>query len=471
MRQQRVRKARSLLTPIAVVLALAAGAAPLRADDTPAHALAQKFAGPAAEVEAAARLEADRRALDAKKKAAEKSREEAVKRAAEARRKAEDAHRAALQQKADEVEMLAAARAEQAERDAEVRRAQILLDAVERERQASEALREAEAVRHQAEADARAAAAARHDAEALRAAAEAASKSEAARAELAQRKAESDRLAQEAERRATAEAEQRAAAEARDMAAMQEQREREGRELVAKLKAMRDRLALARASRLAREAAATPIPADPVPVAPPTERRDEAAAAPARTEPPPAPERAEAKPPAVPQPVAGITETHATILLVVEHGNRGVRFDKFADPILCIRDRCYIGAGAGHAAVSLTRTNALGPVNTMMFKAGACNRRLGCVFRNVAFDWDTVAIQPVDLRFFGHDRRQPAEARLDASCVMDSGRLHCDHPVASEGWRAWIVPESVAARVGPEALQIAVERGLPVTREALNAGR
>lgn len=44
--------------------------------------------------------------------------------------------------------------------------------------------------------------------------------------------------------------------------------------------------------------------------------------------------------------------------------------------------------------------------------------------------------------------------------VKREGELSCRAPVEGEGWRGWIVPESVAARAGASALKAAMAKGL-----------
>jgi colicin import membrane protein len=163
-------------------------------------------------------------------------------------------------------------------------------------------------------------------------------------------------------------------------------------------------------------------------------------------------------------------ESKATVLLVMTPGKRGIRrFEATADPVLCVGMHCYIGAGAGRAARKLPRLAALGPANTLGARAGACRTRLGCIFRGVDLGSAGAELQPVDLRIMRHDRRETQRVAHDSDCGLVGGDLMCRDPIRSATWRAWIVPESLAAAAGPQTLARALASGLPEDRWA--AGR
>ncbi|MEO1710893.1 MAG: hypothetical protein AAFR70_11555, partial [Pseudomonadota bacterium] len=79
-------------------------------------------------------------------------------------------------------------------------------------------------------------------------------------------------------------------------------------------------------------------------------------------------------------------------------------------------------------------------------------------------------LQPVDLRFMRHDRRERVNVRPDRTCDAENGQLVCAAPVLSDTYTLWIVPERLADRVGPEALRSALETGL-VTLAGADRGR
>jgi colicin import membrane protein len=114
----------------------------------------------------------------------------------------------------------------------------------------------------------------------------------------------------------------------------------------------------------------------------------------------------------------------------------------------------------------MTRGRAIGPGNTLGHRAGACNQKLACIFRDVDLGLGPQALQPIDLRVMRHDRREPVTIITAGRCDLAGSELFCADTIKSRTWRAWIVPESVAERVGAETLTRAVEAGLPSSRSA-----
>jgi colicin import membrane protein len=161
-------------------------------------------------------------------------------------------------------------------------------------------------------------------------------------------------------------------------------------------------------------------------------------------------------------------EQNVTILLIMEPGDRGIRrFDKSADTVLCLGAKCYAGMGSTAPAKLMTRAAALGPANTLGARAWGCRHSLTCIYRNVDLGAESGSIQPIDLKILRHDRREIHRVKADWSCEIDSaGSLHCLNLVRTRSWRAWIVPESVADRAGPAALEAALKYGLPDHRSA-----
>jgi colicin import membrane protein len=71
------------------------------------------------------------------------------------------------------------------------------------------------------------------------------------------------------------------------------------------------------------------------------------------------------------------------------------------------------------------------------------------------------------LKVLVHDRREPRTVSGDGSCHVLAGRISCRRTIVAPGYRAWIVPESIAQEAGPQALEAAVIRGLTAApREA-----
>jgi colicin import membrane protein len=80
------------------------------------------------------------------------------------------------------------------------------------------------------------------------------------------------------------------------------------------------------------------------------------------------------------------------------------------------------------------------------------------------------AMQPVDMGFLRHDRREMRAIEADRTCDANGGVLACASPVISSRYRAWIVPESVADKAGAIALERALDDGLPAARSASYGG-
>lgn len=163
------------------------------------------------------------------------------------------------------------------------------------------------------------------------------------------------------------------------------------------------------------------------------------------------------------------TSGRAAILLVMEPGNKGIRrFEKTADPILCVRDGCYVSEGNGQPARFMSGHRALGVGNTWGARAGACQHSLGCVYRDVDLAASGGYVQPVDMKVMVHDRRESQIVSMDSDCRIDAAALTCRRPVIGNGYRLWVVPEALAARVGVDQLDAAVRAGLPTRERAGN---
>lgn len=161
-----------------------------------------------------------------------------------------------------------------------------------------------------------------------------------------------------------------------------------------------------------------------------------------------------------------------TVLIVMTPGKRGIRrWNKTADPMLCIEGGCYISAGGAEPARLVSRREGFGPGIALGDRAGACRSQLACVFRDVDLTADRAWMQPVDLRILRHDRRESRMVSADPSCRIERGRLSCARTVEGEGYRAWIVPEDAAREAGERMLASALEGHLGEGIGAVSANR
>lgn len=366
----------------------------------------------------------------------------------------------------EEIEMLERARAE-----AEARRDELVKarEAAERdEGKGVEAAAKAQEARRQAEEAQRAVEAARKAederriAEAQRRAEESRRAAEAARkAEDERRIAEQQRQADEARRQAEAArqaederrvAEERQKAEEAEVAQMESEREAEADRIDEALRKARE--ARARRSGLEREPYRPDEPAA-------ERRRIEASDV---SEAPGAHDDRRLYRPGTSEPGARPSHTSSprvTVLLTMSPGNRGIRrHNKTGDPILCGERGCYISAGADVAADLLPLRRAFGAGRTLGERAGACRNSLGCVFRDVDLVAFPAIVQPVDMRFLRHDRRQPQVLHETSACRLTADRLACS-PIQGPDYTMWVVPEEIAQAAGPALLERAVEDGLP----------
>ncbi|HSR82240.1 MAG TPA: hypothetical protein VLL28_15815 [Hyphomicrobiaceae bacterium] len=220
-----------------------------------------------------------------------------------------------------------------------------------------------------------------------------------------------------------------------------------------------------------------PFPAGGV-AAPPPLAKPDAAAAGERTPPhvAAAPPASAARPPVKPPEqtaLVGADRNRVTVLLVMVPGSYGIRRGgvQVADPVLCLRDGCYISAGADRPATFLPGRKALGFRNTWGARAGACRNALGCIFRSVELGTLPTFVQPVDLHIFRHDLRAGFAVLADSDCAITAGRLGCRHGIDAETYTMWIVPERLAQALGPAGLERAVSEGLNGPRSALFAPR
>ena len=414
-----------------------------------AHAIAEKFAAAssASSVADAAQQRAANNEDAARKKAiAAKKRAEAARAAAKKREQ-----EAALQRKVDEIEMLQRAKSEAADREAEQKRA-------------DEELAVAEAI----------AAAARADAERVKADLVAQEQFERAERDKAD-EAEAVRRVTENRRRETEAAEAADKTENERRAAMVAQRESETLRLAERLKEARR----AKAAELERDEAeqkekvtsdlrAKAIAEQRAKVAEEqnerdiTQRREKAiaeqrireSAEQAKVVPVPAAVSVASSAPATAITAAGIGSKRATVLLVLDPGDYGIRRFNHAqaDPILCVGETCYVSQGPDVPAKSMPRMLALGAGNTLGGRAGACRLQLTCVFRDVDLGSGKAEIQPVDLHVLRHDRREVTMAAADLTCMARDARLVCGEPLKAKTYRAWVVPEQVATLAGGGAL-------------------
>jgi hypothetical protein len=169
----------------------------------------------------------------------------------------------------------------------------------------------------------------------------------------------------------------------------------------------------------------------------------------------------------------GADLNRVTVLLIMVPGSYGIRRGgvQVADPVLCMRDGCYISAGADRPATFLPGRRALGLRNTWGARAGACRNALGCTFRSVELGTLPAFLQPVDLHIFRHDLRGGFAVLADSDCAITAGRLTCRYGIDAETYTMWIVPERLAEMLGPAGLERALSEGLNGPRSALFAPR
>jgi hypothetical protein len=452
-------------TKIAAAIVLTASSstvllAPAYAADEAAHAIAEKF-GKASSAESKrkadeaemlkrARIEAEER-----KKAQERA-------AAEAVRKADAEKRAELQRFVDEAEAkLRADGKRAAERKAK--------EAAEREKRKAARLEAERSAERLAREVAKREAAAASERKAKELAEREAAERQAKELAASQAKEREERHAREAAERKAAESTKRQAAAAERhakelverrqrekqvaaerMRQLESKREEEGRRLTEKLKKLEQREALAKKDLDDGKKMSLGAPSEST--YPTVATRKPAVTAPPST----------AKQDRSP------VGTRVTVLLVIEPGKKGIRRygPKTADPILCIGRSCWISGGADAASVKMTRRRAFGPGNTLGRRAAACNRSLTCIFRNIDLAAVKAPLQLIDLRIMRHDRRQELSVGPDKTCDFDARHLSCATLYRAKTWRAWIVPEHLAERIGPEALKTALEGGLSSARSA-----
>ncbi|MDX2290113.1 MAG: hypothetical protein NW217_15005 [Hyphomicrobiaceae bacterium] len=158
---------------------------------------------------------------------------------------------------------------------------------------------------------------------------------------------------------------------------------------------------------------------------------------------------------------SGRPSTRVTILLVMDVSNKGMRqWSKTADPMLCLHESCYLSRGTSVAAEKITRSEAFGPGVALGRRGLACRSKPACIFRDIDMETLEAKLQPVDLKILRHDRRQALPVHPDATCSILDGRLFCIDTVEGPDWRAWIVPEALAAAAGPQALERALTSSL-----------
>lgn len=409
----------------AVVLAgLTPGGPAVAADrSAAADAIAEKFARAAAKAE---RAEAE------KKKEAQTERARAAAAADAARR------RAAEQRAADEAEMLARARAEAQARHAKERakaaeRARIEAERKAARKEAARLAREAQARKRAAEA--RAEAARRLEAERLAREVEEKRLAEERRKAGEAKRAEAARVAREAEEKRRADAARRA---------LEARRLEEARRIAEKFRLARE----ARERERARTLGTRNSLGGPLPPAPWDEALERAPG-----------ERTHSR-------QAASWPARVTVLLMLAPKRKAFGGWRKPHPILCVNNGCYVSGGADDGADRMPRWQALGPGNTLGRRAGPCRNQLTCVFRSVTLTSASAWIQPVSMGFWHHDRRDIRTAHPDGSCEVVLRRIYCAQPIIAHGYRAWIVPEYIAEKAGPDALEEALEDGLPRARSA-----
>lgn len=217
---------------------------------------------------------------------------------------------------------------------------------------------------------------------------------------------------------------------------------------------------------------ATPPPVTSQPVATPAAAPPPTPAAPSQSaakEPTPA-----AVPPAAsPPPKAPTTtaaqsgQTRATVLVVLEPND----VKSTPDPIICLGDTCAVSTGLTTPARIITRAEALALKTTASETDDTCFGKGACAYRGVPIGKDTI------LQVLSAGAASPPPpgdgftANLDDTCKLDERDLICSHPLATLHYTAWIVPEDLAEKAGPAALEDAIADGLPFDDEFQSADK
>lgn len=302
--------------------------------------------------------------------------------------------------------------------------------------------------------------------------------------EAAERKAAEEKALQADEERLAREAEEARHAAAERQRALEAEREEEGRRLTEKIKRL-EAVRAAQRQAVERQATEATPPAPALPATPPAPAASPEAGSAKRLATEAAPQAAPSTdplaaarevsggkpPPALTEAPTGtpaVSATRVTVLLILEPKKTGIRrFGKAtADPVLCSGKTCWVSAGPGRDATQMPRGRALGPGNTLGPRAASCNHSLACVYRAIELGAEQATLQPIDLRIMRHDRRPELAVRADRSCDFDGVSLFCGTIYRAASWRAWVVPEPVAAKAGPAVLKATLDGALTAGRSA-----
>jgi len=407
-----------------------------------------------------------RKADDAARKAAElKQAEERARLAAEAqaRRVAEEAaHKTAELQQARERQRLAAEAEAKRAAEENARKAADLRQAEERARLAAEA-----DARRIAEDTARQAAELKQAEERTRHAAEVEAKRIAEEAGKAAAVAEAKKAADEIRRANESQSIEDARRQAEDMRLAAEEAKFKAARLAAEQRERQPAEQRERQPAEQRERQPAEQRESPGDIASGRAKSDEPAAQPTPILP------ASATPPASTVPAAGAANRapRVTLILRLEHpsasdGPRRFRNEYTVDPIACFGDTCYVSHGSGERAGQTTVERALSLGNVIGARAGACNKTLSCIYRDIELPAGALALQTIDINVVNHDYLVPRQIAADPSCRLQGKSLACDGGTFTHEYSAWVVPEAVAEQAGVDVLEAALADGLPKARRA-----
>ena len=129
------------------------------------------------------------------------------------------------------------------------------------------------------------------------------------------------------------------------------------------------------------------------------------------------------------------------------------------DPILCVRDTCWLSNGLENPAKPMPRSMAMALASTESASADSCHGKSACAYRNVAVPDDGV-LEIIQIGSPTPSSGGGFSIVPDSSCRIDQGDFVCDNGLETRDFRIWTVPEAAAKSAGPAALEDAIDNDL-----------